>query len=241
MSSTTQEQLLSFFRHAAGASQSETPGANQFTESSGGESVDAASGTAALPASGTGGGQSYSSTTVGASFAGGAESAQNQGGTGASIESGFTTFLEGGLGIVPLVSGLMGLFGGGSSSPPPLEKYQKASSIDFVSADTPSGLAAADYDQLGMPRLADTPAPTSTAASNSPASSSAVGDPGASGNSTLGTMSGAGQSGTAAPQMTLNIQALDAQSIMDRSGDIAQAVRRAMLNMSSINDVISDL
>jgi hypothetical protein len=41
--------------------------------------------------------------------------------------------------------------------------------------------------------------------------------------------------------MTLNIQAMDAQSILDRSSDIAQAVRSAMLNMSSINDVISDL
>jgi hypothetical protein len=49
------------------------------------------------------------------------------------------------------------------------------------------------------------------------------------------------QGGATTPQMTLNIQAMDAQSIMDRSGDIAQAVRSAMLNMNSINDVISDM
>jgi hypothetical protein len=123
------------------------------------------------------------------------------------------------------------LFGGGNSAPPQLEKYQQPSSIDFVSADTPNGLAAADYDQLGMPRLADAALPTPTAASSS----------GASGSSAAANASSAGQSGTAAPQVTVNIQAMDAQSILDRSGDIARAVRSAMLNMSTINDVISDL
>jgi hypothetical protein len=181
-------------------------------------------------------GQSYSATPVGTSVAGGAASTQSTGGTGATIESALTTFMEGGLGIVPLVSGLMGLFGGGNSTPPKLEKYERPSSIDFVSADTPDGLAAADYDQLGMPRLAETALPNPAATSNSPASSSAI-----SGSATMGNGTSAGQGGAATPQMTLNIQAMDAQSILDRSGDIAQAVRSAMLNMSSINDVISDL
>jgi len=169
---------------------------------------------------------------VGTSTKGGADSAaQSTGGTGSTIESALTTFLEGGLGIVPLVSSLLGLFGGGSSAPPQLEKYQQPSAIDFMSADTPNGLVAADYDQLGMPRLADTPLPTSTAA----------GSFGASGSSAAGNGNSAGQSGTPMPQVTVNIQAMDAQSILDRSGDIAQAVRSAMLNMSTINDVISDL
>ena len=219
MSSTTQEQLLRFFREAAGPDVSEMPAATQAAESSGGPLAEAAAGTG------------YAATPVGTSTEGGAESAPSTGGTGGTVESALTTFLEGGLGIVPLVSGLMGLFGGGSSAPPQLEKYQKPSSIDFVSADTPNGLAAADYDQLGMPRLADTAVPTSTAGSSSAAS----------GSSTGGTASSAGPSATVTPQMTLNIQAMDAQSILDRSSDIAQAVRSAMLNMSSINDVISDL
>jgi hypothetical protein len=34
---------------------------------------------------------------------------------------------------------------------------------------------------------------------------------------------------------------MDAQSFLDRSSDIAQAVRSAMLNMSSINDVVNEL
>ena len=245
MSSTTQDQLLRFFKEAAGTNVSERPtavpseasslttdgGASQsYSETPASNSGE----TPGLTADGAGG--SYSATPVGTSVAGGAETTKSSGGTGATIESALTTFMEGGLGIVPLVSGLVGLFGGGNSTPPKLEKYERPSSIDFVSADTPDGLAAADYDQLGMPRLAETALPTSTVTSSSPASSPGVGD-----SSTPGNGANAGQGGAAMPQMTLNIQAMDAQSILDRSGDIAQAVRRAMLNMSSINDVISDL
>ena len=352
MSNTTQEQLLRFFAEAAGTD-SGTPAASQIAEPIGGASADAASGTSDAAS-----GQSYAATTVGTST--GAESAApSTGGTGSTSESALTTFLEGGLGIVPLVTGLIDLFGGGSSAPPDLEKYQKPSSIDFMSADTPNGLVAANYDQLGMPRLADTAQPTSTAPGSSGVSASsaaesdqlgmprladavlptstAAGSSGASGSSAanydqlgmprlndtalpisapagplgaggssaanygqlgmpqladtalpsstaasfsrgsgssaadydqLGMPqladtalqtspaasssgargssaaaygSGAGQGGTAAPQVTVNIQAMDAQSILDRSGDIAQAVRSAMLNMSAINDVISDL
>ena len=43
------------------------------------------------------------------------------------------------------------------------------------------------------------------------------------------------------PQNTVNVQAMDARSFLDRSGDIALAVRDAMLNLNSINDVVSDL
>jgi hypothetical protein len=43
------------------------------------------------------------------------------------------------------------------------------------------------------------------------------------------------------PQVTLHIQALDTQSIMNRSSDIAQAVRHAMLQSHPINDVVADL
>jgi hypothetical protein len=53
-----------------------------------------------------------------------------------------------------------------------------------------------------------------------------------------------GQSGSARsaqPQITLNVQAMDSKSILDRSGDIAQAVRQAMLQSHPINDVVADL
>jgi hypothetical protein len=37
------------------------------------------------------------------------------------------------------------------------------------------------------------------------------------------------------------VQAMDARSFLDRSNDIAAAVRDAMLNMNSINDVVNEL
>ncbi len=39
----------------------------------------------------------------------------------------------------------------------------------------------------------------------------------------------------------MTVQAMDAQSFLDRSSDIAAAVRNAMLNLSPINDVVNDL
>ena len=47
--------------------------------------------------------------------------------------------------------------------------------------------------------------------------------------------------GSAQPQVTLHIQAMDTQSILNRSSDIAQAVRQAMLQSHPINDVVADL
>jgi hypothetical protein len=48
-------------------------------------------------------------------------------------------------------------------------------------------------------------------------------------------------SAPAAPQITVQVQALDSQSFMDRSQDIAMAVRQAMLESSVLNDVIPGL
>jgi hypothetical protein len=42
-------------------------------------------------------------------------------------------------------------------------------------------------------------------------------------------------------QITVNVSAMDSQSFMDRSNDIASAVREAMLNMHPINNVVADL
>ncbi|HEX4133651.1 MAG TPA: hypothetical protein VHY84_03440 [Bryobacteraceae bacterium] len=48
-------------------------------------------------------------------------------------------------------------------------------------------------------------------------------------------------SSAAAPQVTVNVNAMDSQSFMDRSTDIANAVREAMLNMHPINGVVASL
>ena len=52
---------------------------------------------------------------------------------------------------------------------------------------------------------------------------------------------GASGGSSAAPAITVNVQAMDARSFMDRSNDIALAVRDAMLNLNAINDVVNDL
>jgi hypothetical protein len=44
-----------------------------------------------------------------------------------------------------------------------------------------------------------------------------------------------------APNVTVNVSAMDSQSFLDRSADIASAVREAMLNLHPINDVVANL
>jgi hypothetical protein len=60
--------------------------------------------------------------------------------------------------------------------------------------------------------------------------------------SSQGTAQKGGSAAMAAPtQVTVHVNAMDSQSFMDRSSDIASAVREAMLNLHPINDVISNL
>jgi hypothetical protein len=46
---------------------------------------------------------------------------------------------------------------------------------------------------------------------------------------------------SSAPQITVQVNAMDGQSFLDHSQEIAMAVREAMLNSHSLNDVVSDL
>jgi hypothetical protein len=43
------------------------------------------------------------------------------------------------------------------------------------------------------------------------------------------------------PAITVNVHAMDSKSFMDHSHEIARAVREAILNSSSLNDVVSEL
>jgi hypothetical protein len=56
-----------------------------------------------------------------------------------------------------------------------------------------------------------------------------------------GNTSQSGSQANSAPQITVNVNAMDSQSFMDHSTDIANAVREAMLNMHPINDVVASL
>lgn len=182
-------------------------------------------------------------------------------GTALSVAS---KVFESGLGLVPLVSGLLGLFGGGgSTSPPPLQKYAMPEHLSFTGADTGSGFGEADFDRFGMPRLYDPlgASETSGAGQNSPpevqdwptfGSSFGTGYSGSrldsGGTSNLrtgapfgGAANNSNGSALPAPQISVNIQAMDTQSFLDHSDEIAQAVRQAMLSLNSINDVMNDL
>ena len=107
-----------------------------------------------------------------------------------------------GFGLAPIVSGLLGLFGGGKSAPPPLPLYWAPQRIHAQAGIQGGVVTGADSNQSGMPRA---------------------------------------NAAFSQPQITLNIQAMDTQSIMNRSTDIAQAVRQAMLQSHPINDVVADL
>jgi hypothetical protein len=163
--------------------------------------------------------------------------------TASTVESIASTVLKSGFGMVPLVSELLGLFGGGgSTAPAPLVKYAMPAAINFEAADSGSGSSNADTDQFGMPRAYS----AGGAGGSTPASASIGATSGTPGNTATQTNnSGKGSSGTGAPsappQITVNVQAMDARSFLDRSTDIAAAVRDAMLNLNSINDVVNDL
>jgi hypothetical protein len=130
------------------------------------------------------------------------------------------TVLESGLGLIPLIGGLIGLFsGGGSESPAPLTKYVMPPSLDFQAADSGGALTSVSYDQMGTAR--------------------ALGGSSTSAGGSAGSVSS--EAGAAPAQTTANAQTLDARWFMDHSADIAAAVRNAMLNSNSINDVVNDL
>jgi hypothetical protein len=222
MTSTTQDELYQTFVAVAGQQDSNPGGALDSGEEIAASLSDTVKQLSELQ--GSSAPQAASSST---------SSASTTSSGGISAESIVSTVLESGLGMVPLVVGLLGLFaGGGTPAPPTLEKYAMPERQYFEGADTGSDVSGADYDQMGMPR-AYSAAPDATSAQTSGSAS-----PGGS-SSGSGVPSGLGGAGAA--QITVNVQAMDSQSFLDHSNEIAQAVRAAMLNSSSINDVVNNL
>jgi hypothetical protein len=108
------------------------------------------------------------------------------------------------LGLSPLISGLIGLFGGGGEKAVPvLTQYTLPPSVNIEGSIVRSAAEAAP-----------TPAPSSGSTTSA---------------------------GGTAPQVTIQVQAMDSRSFLDHSTEIAQAVRAAMLNSNSLNDVVNDL
>jgi len=174
---------------------------------------------------------SYSAPVHASSGAGSAPSSVPAGassGAGGTVLSIASKVFDSGLGLIPLIGGLFGLFGGGgSSTPPPLVKYAMPERQYFMGADTGNGFSQAGYDQMGMPRVYD------AGSAGDSIQGSAVTAPSGGG--------GGGTGSSPVPQINVSVQAMDARSFLDHSNEIAQAVRQAMLNLSSINDVVNDL
>jgi hypothetical protein len=126
--------------------------------------------------------------------------------------------LLGGL-LSPLISGIASLFGG-NSAPAPLPIYVPPSPVAIDGS-----LHSVTPSQTSVPSMYVPP--VSTASSGASAANSG---------------SSSGGTGQSAPtQVTVNVNAMDSQSFMDRSADIASAVREAMLNLHPINDVVANL
>ncbi|MGA3023970.1 MAG: hypothetical protein ABSF98_04295 [Bryobacteraceae bacterium] len=113
------------------------------------------------------------------------------------------SFLSGGSLLSPIISGIMSLFGSGSSNAPArLATFTMPPDLDVDATggeSTGGQLAGSDYGGNGLPRAQTT------------------------------------------SNVTVQVNAMDSRSFLDRSGDIAAAVRQAILSNHSINDVLSEL
>ena len=146
------------------------------------------------------------------------EASTNARGSGSgSVLGAVGTTVEGvvgsGLGLSPLLTGLLSLFGGGggaSEPPPALVRFALPAALNAtagVSDAAPGRTFPVDYGQGGTER----PVAADRHASAIPT------------------------------QITVQVQAMDSQSFLDHSNDIALAVRRAMLESSVLNDVIREI
>jgi hypothetical protein len=126
------------------------------------------------------------------------------GSTAQSVGSTLESALGFGLGLSPLISGLVSLFGGGggSSQPPPLVPY-----VAPLPVNATAGISSSQSGAFAVnPASGGLPAPVGSAQQS--------------------------------PNITVQVQAMDSQSFLDHSNDIAQAVRQAMLTSTTLNDVI---
>jgi hypothetical protein len=128
-------------------------------------------------------------------------------GGGSSVGDTLLNVLGLGSGLGPLISGLVGLFGGGGGgSTAAVTPYIQPLPLNLqagFSGSSAGGASGVDYGEGGQPRQ------TSAA--------------------------------SAQQQITVQVQAMDSQSFLDRSNDIAAAVRKAMLETSTLNDVIREV
>lgn len=137
-------------------------------------------------------------------------------GSGAGATSGsslVSTLLGSAFGLSPIFSGLFSLFGGSSATPilPPTP-FTLPASIQYAGGVTQTGgILPVDYGQNGQARTL--------------------------GGQTQGGTSGGSQGAS----VHINVNAMDSQSFLDHSDDIARAVRQALLQSNSLSDVIGGM
>jgi hypothetical protein len=178
--------------------------------------------------------RSTSSTQTGT---GGSSWAALLGGGKSGILGNLPAGLLGGLGIGQLLSGALGLLGLGSHSKtlPPLQRFTLPDPMQLV-ASVPSSPKLLPVQSTvtteGSSTLASqrrsVPSPATSGLGGSTGLTAPTGGPG-------------GQLVATGHQVHVHVSAMDAQSLMDRSNDIAKAVKNAMLQSSSLNDVISEI
>jgi len=115
--------------------------------------------------------------------------------------------LGGALSLSPIISGLIGLFGGGGarSAVPSSTIFALPPSVQSqagLTGGSTGQIVPVDYGQNGQVRA---------------------------------------QSASSAPPINIQVNAMDSQSFLDHSDEIARAVREAILNSHSLNDAISEL
>jgi hypothetical protein len=157
----------------------------------------------------------------------------------------------GSLGLGSIVSGLLGLFKGGSKTPPPLTLFQLPASQDVTVYTGRSGSTVyqGSMDQT-VTSKSQRPIYSATSNSSAPAappatSASSLKNAVAHTNTqavTTGAHPHAPISASTQPTpASVAPTEVNSQWFMERSSDIAAAVRNAMLNSSSLNDVVAEI
>jgi len=133
--------------------------------------------------------------------------------SGPSMGSTLLDVFGAGLGLSPLISGLTSLFAGSGDS-------------------STSSSTAAPLTKFALPPSIQ----VNGGVSESGGQAFAVDNP----QGGLPRSAPTGGQASAPAQITVQVQAMDSQSFLDHSNDIAQAVRQAMLQSSVLNDVVRE-
>ena len=138
---------------------------------------------------------------------------RSAGTSGGTSTTGILSSLLGATGLSPIFSGLLGLFGGSKAAPlAPLTGFSLPPSIQYAAGVSQTGGGVQPLD-YGQ-------------------------------NGQLRPVGGQGGGSNAAQQpqtVQIQVNAMNSQSFLDHSDDIARAVRQALLQSNSLSDVITDL